>query len=40
VSAGSYLFIVDQPITAMDMDAISHPGTASPKAGATHAELP
>ena len=31
-SAGSYLFIVDAPITAMDMDAVSHPG-AAPLAG-------
>ena len=31
-SAGSYLFIVDAPITAMDMDAISDPG-AAPLAG-------
>ena len=27
-SAASYLFIVDQPITAMDMDALSDPGAA------------
>jgi cyanate permease len=27
-SAGSYLFIVDQPITAADLDAISHQGAA------------
>ena len=26
VSAASYVFIVDQPITAVDMDAMSHPG--------------
>ena len=32
-SAGSYLFIVDQPITAMDMDALSHPGAAPLGAG-------
>jgi MFS family permease len=31
-SAGSYLFIVESPITAMDMDAVSHPG-AAPLAG-------
>jgi sugar phosphate permease len=40
VSAASYLFIVDQPITAMDMDAISHPGATALKAGATHTEIP
>jgi sugar phosphate permease len=40
VSAASYLFIVDQPITAMDMDAISHPGAAPLEAGATHSEIP
>src|SRR5277367_943455 len=34
-SAGSYLFIVDAPITAMDMDAVSHPG-AAPLAGGGH----
>jgi MFS family permease len=33
VSAASYLFIVDKPITAADMDAISHPGAAPLKAG-------
>ena len=27
-SAGSYLFIVDQPITAADLDAVSHHGAA------------
>jgi sugar phosphate permease len=32
-SAASYLFIVDQPITAVDMDAASHPGAASLQAG-------
>jgi hypothetical protein len=26
VLAASYLFVVDQPITAVDMDAMSHPG--------------
>jgi hypothetical protein len=26
VSAASYLIVVDQPITAVDMDAMSHPG--------------
>ena len=31
-SAGCYLFIVDQPITAREMDAVSHPGVA-PLAG-------
>jgi MFS family permease len=40
VSAASYFFIVDQPITAMDMDAISHPGPAALKAGATNSEIP
>jgi sugar phosphate permease len=30
-SAASYLFIVDQPITAMDMDALSAPVTALPR---------
>jgi len=29
-SAGSYLFIVESPITAMDMDAVSHPGAVLP----------
>jgi sugar phosphate permease len=29
VSAASYLFVVDQPITAMDMDAMSHPGAVT-----------
>jgi sugar phosphate permease len=32
-SAACYLFIVDQPITAMDMDALSHPGAAPLGAG-------
>ena len=32
-SAASYLFVVDQPITAMDMDALSDPGAASLRAG-------
>ena len=32
-SAASYLFIVDQPITATDMDALSDPGAASWRAG-------
>ena len=40
VSAASYFFIVDQPITAMDMDAISDPGAAVLKAGATHRRFP
>jgi MFS family permease len=29
--AGSYLFIVESPITAMDMDAVSHPGAVLPR---------
>jgi hypothetical protein len=33
VSAASYFFVVDQPITTTDMDAISHPGAAPLKAG-------
>jgi sugar phosphate permease len=32
-SAASYLFIVDQPITALDMDALSQPAAASLGAG-------
>jgi sugar phosphate permease len=32
-SAASYLFIVDQPITAMDLDALSDPGAARLPAG-------
>jgi MFS family permease len=40
VSAASYFFVVDQPITAMDMDAISQPGAAVLKAGATKSEIP
>jgi sugar phosphate permease len=40
VSAASYFFVVDQPITAADMDAISQPGAAALKAGATHTENP
>jgi sugar phosphate permease len=31
-SAASYLFIVDQPITAMDMDVVSPPAAALPRA--------
>jgi MFS family permease len=40
VSAASYFFVVDQPITAMDMDAISDPGAAVLKAGATKSDIP
>jgi cyanate permease len=32
-SAGSYLFIVDQPITAADIDAVSQDGAAPLPAG-------
>jgi hypothetical protein len=32
--------VVDQPITAADMDAISHRGAAPLKASATHSEIP
>jgi hypothetical protein len=39
VSAASYLFVVDQPITAVDMDAMSHPGVTPLKAGATNTEM-
>jgi len=38
VSAASYLFVVEQPITAVDMDAMSHPGVTPLKAGATNTE--
>jgi hypothetical protein len=40
VSAASYLFIVDQPITAADMDAISHPGATPLKVGAIRSKIP
>jgi hypothetical protein len=40
VSAASFYFVVDQPITAADMDAISQPGAAVLKAGATPTEVP
>jgi sugar phosphate permease len=40
VSAASYFFVVDQPITAADMDAISHPGAAALEAAATKPEIP
>src|ERR1700733_3884523 len=39
-SAASYFFIFDQPITAADLDAISHPGATALKAGARHTEIP
>ena len=40
VSAASYFFVVDQPITAADMDALSQPDAAVLKAAATHSEIP
>ncbi len=40
VSAASYFFVVDQPITAADMDALSQPDAAVLKAAATHSEVP
>jgi cyanate permease len=40
VSAASYFFVVDQPITATDMDAISQPEAAVLKAGAAPTEVP
>jgi hypothetical protein len=40
VSAASDLFIVDRPIKAMDMEAMSHPGAAALKVGATHTAIP
>ena len=40
VSAASYFFVVDQPITAADMDAISQRGGAVLNAGATKSEAP
>ncbi len=36
---GFPLFVVDQPITAVDMDAMSHPGVTPLKAGATNTEM-
>jgi hypothetical protein len=39
VSAASYLFVVDQPITAVNMDAMSHPEATPLKAGATNTEM-
>jgi sugar phosphate permease len=40
VSAGCYMFIVDQPITAADLDAMSDPDTSSLGLGATRTEKP
>jgi cyanate permease len=40
VSAASYVFVVDRPITAVDMDAMSLPGAIPLKAGATDTAIP
>jgi sugar phosphate permease len=40
VSAGCYMFIVDQPITAADLDAMSDPDSTSMQLGATRPEKP